>query len=113
MIRDDIDDDQAIVIHVKDKGLVILSGCAHSGIVNTVNYAREISGVDEVWAILGGFHLARANDDELQRTVAEIRRCRPKLIVPSHCTGFNAMCHFAAQMPEAFLPGLVGATYSF
>ncbi len=113
LIRDDIDDDQAIVIHVKDKGLVILSGCAHSGIVNTVNYAREISGVDEVWAILGGFHLARANDDELQRTVAEIRRCRPKLIVPSHCTGFNAMCQFAAQMPEAFLPGLVGATYSF
>ena len=48
-----IEDDQAIVIHVRDKGLVVLSGCAHSGIVNTVNYAREISGVDNVWAILG------------------------------------------------------------
>ncbi len=112
-IPDYVEEDQAIVINVKDKGLVILSGCAHAGIVNTVNHARKISGVDEVWAILGGFHLARANDDELLRTVDAIKACRPKLIVPSHCTGFRAMCQFAAQMPEEFLPGVVGATYLF
>jgi 7,8-dihydropterin-6-yl-methyl-4-(beta-D-ribofuranosyl)aminobenzene 5'-phosphate synthase len=112
-IRDNLDDDQAIVINVRDKGLVILSGCAHSGIVNTVNHAREVSGVDKVWAILGGFHLARANDDELQRTVDAIKVCQPRLIVPSHCTGFRAMCQFATQMPEACLPGIVGATYLF
>jgi len=110
---DFVEEDQAIVINVKNKGLVILSGCAHSGIVNTVNHARKISGVDKVWAILGGFHLARANDDELSRTVDAIQACQPKLIIPSHCTGFRAMCHFAAQMPEEFLPGVVGATYLF
>jgi 7,8-dihydropterin-6-yl-methyl-4-(beta-D-ribofuranosyl)aminobenzene 5'-phosphate synthase len=112
-IRDYIDEDQAIVVNVKDKGLVILSGCAHSGIVNTVNYARAISGVDEVWAILGGFHLAEAKDEEIRQTIDEIKRCQPRLIVPSHCTGFKAMCQFAVQMPDEFLPGVVGATYLF
>jgi len=110
---DYVEEDQAIVINVKNKGLVVLSGCAHSGIVNTVNHARKISGVDKVWAIIGGFHLARANDDELSRTLEAIKVCQPKLVIPSHCTGFRAMCQFAAQMPDEFLPGVVGATYLF
>ena len=112
-IQDTIDEDQAIILNVQDKGLVILSGCAHSGIVNTVNYAREISGVEQVWAILGGFHLARANDEEIQRTVAEIKAVHPQLIVPSHCTGFRAAWQLAAQMPQEFVLGVVGATYLF
>lgn len=112
-IHDDIDEDQAIAINVKDKGLVIVSGCAHSGIVNTVNYAREISGVDKVWAIIGGFHLAKAKDEEIQRTIAEIKALRPTLIAPSHCTGFGAISQFAAQMPDEFVLGVVGTTYLF
>jgi 7,8-dihydropterin-6-yl-methyl-4-(beta-D-ribofuranosyl)aminobenzene 5'-phosphate synthase len=112
-LRDNLDEDQAIAINVKGKGLVVVSGCAHSGIVNTVRHAREISGVDRVWAILGGFHLARAEDREVQRTIDEIKAFRPFLIVPSHCTGFSAIAQFAAQMPDAFLPGVVGATYRF
>jgi len=112
-LHDDIDEDQAIVINVKDKGLVVVSGCAHSGIVNTVNYAREISGVGKVWAILGGFHLARAKDEETQRTIDAIKAFRPTLIAPSHCTGFGAISQFAAQMPDEFVLGLVGTTYLF
>jgi 7,8-dihydropterin-6-yl-methyl-4-(beta-D-ribofuranosyl)aminobenzene 5'-phosphate synthase len=112
-LHDDIDEDQAIVINVKDKGLVVVSGCAHSGIVNTVDYAREISGVNRVWAILGGFHLARADDEEIQRTIAEIKMLRPTLIAPSHCTGFGAISQFAAQMPDQFALGVVGTTYLF
>jgi 7,8-dihydropterin-6-yl-methyl-4-(beta-D-ribofuranosyl)aminobenzene 5'-phosphate synthase len=112
-LPDDIEEDQAIVIHVKDKGLVVLSGCAHSGIVNTVQYAMEISGVDEIWAILGGFHLARSPEDEITKTVEEIKGFKPKLIAPSHCTGFKAMCLFADQMPDEFIYGVVGTTYLF
>lgn len=112
-LPDDLEEDQAIVINVKDKGLVIVSGCAHSGIVNTVNYAREISGVDKVWGILGGFHLARSSDEEIQRTITEIKKFEPVLVVPSHCTGFKAICQFAAQMPDEFVLGLVGTTYIF
>ncbi len=111
--HDDLDEDQAIVINVKDKGLVILSGCAHAGIVNTVNYAREISGVDRVWAIIGGFHLVRSTTEEIQVTIDAIRALKPMLLVPSHCTGFEAMCAFSQQMPDQYVPGVVGATYRF
>jgi 7,8-dihydropterin-6-yl-methyl-4-(beta-D-ribofuranosyl)aminobenzene 5'-phosphate synthase len=112
-VPDAIDDDQAIVINLKGKGLVVLSGCAHSGIVNTVNHAREISGVDKIHAILGGFHLAGASDERIQRTIDEIKKCTPAIVVPSHCTGFRATCQFAAQMPEETKIGVVGATYCF
>jgi 7,8-dihydropterin-6-yl-methyl-4-(beta-D-ribofuranosyl)aminobenzene 5'-phosphate synthase len=112
-IRDEVDEDQAIVINVKGKGLIIISGCAHSGIVNTVNYGREISGVDRIWAILGGFHLASAPDEEIQQTIDAIKRCKPVMVVPSHCTGLKAACQFAAQMAEQFVVGVVGATYMF
>ena len=61
-LPDRLEDDQSIVLNVAGKGLVVLSGCAHAGIVNTVRYAQEISGVERVWAILGGFHLAPLED---------------------------------------------------
>jgi 7,8-dihydropterin-6-yl-methyl-4-(beta-D-ribofuranosyl)aminobenzene 5'-phosphate synthase len=112
-LPDDIEEDQAIVINVKDKGLVVVSGCAHSGIVNTVNYAREISGVERIWAVLGGFHLARSPQEEVQRTIDVMKSFEPKVIAPSHCTGFSAICQFARQMPQAFVLGLVGTTYLF
>ena len=81
--------------------------------MNTVNYAREISGVDEVWAIIGGFHLAPANDEEIERTIDEITKMRPAMVVPSHCTGFKAISRFANRMPEEFVLGVVGTTYLF
>jgi len=112
-VHDTLDDDQAIAIHVQDKGLVVLSGCAHSGILNTVRYAREISGVDKVHAILGGFHLAPAKDDEIERTIDEVIALQPAMIVPSHCTGFKAIAQFSNRMPDQFVLGIVGTTYLF
>jgi 7,8-dihydropterin-6-yl-methyl-4-(beta-D-ribofuranosyl)aminobenzene 5'-phosphate synthase len=112
-LQDDLEEDQAIAINIQDKGLVVLSGCAHSGIVNTVEYAREISGVEKVFAIIGGFHLARSNDEEIQRTIDQLRSLEPALVVPCHCTGFKALCQFAIQLPDEFVEGVVGATYLF
>jgi 7,8-dihydropterin-6-yl-methyl-4-(beta-D-ribofuranosyl)aminobenzene 5'-phosphate synthase len=66
-----------------------------------------------VWAIIGGFHLAKSTGDELERTVAEVKRCGAEVVAPSHCTGFQATCRFAAEMPEQFVLGLVGTTYLF
>ncbi len=112
-LADDLEDDQAIVINVREKGLVVLSGCAHSGIVNTVNYAKEISGIENVWAIIGGFHIARASDEDIKRTIDNLKAVGPELIVPCHCTGFRAISQFATQMPDVFKEGVVGATYLF
>jgi 7,8-dihydropterin-6-yl-methyl-4-(beta-D-ribofuranosyl)aminobenzene 5'-phosphate synthase len=112
-LSDDIEDDQAIVLNVRGKGLVVVAGCAHAGILNTIRYAQEISGVERVWGVLGGFHLAPASDEEMERTVAEIVRLAPALIAPTHCTGLKAIGRFAAEMPAAFAQSVSGATYLF
>ena len=54
---DPIEDDSAIVACVRGKGLVVLSGCAHSGIINTVKYAQEVTGINKLYVVMGGFHL--------------------------------------------------------
>jgi 7,8-dihydropterin-6-yl-methyl-4-(beta-D-ribofuranosyl)aminobenzene 5'-phosphate synthase len=108
---DDLEEDQAIVINVKDKGLIVLSGCAHSGIVNTVNYAKEFTGIDTIYAIIGGFHLARAEEDEIDKTIDFIKKEKPAYVVPSHCSGFQAIRRFSHGMPDEFIEGVVGATY--
>jgi len=113
LFPDQLEEDQAVVINVQGKGLVVVAGCAHSGIVNTVEYAREISGVERVWAILGGFHMARSSAEEVERTVEALQALQPALIAPSHCTGFAAIRRFAEAFPEAFDPGVVGTTYLF
>lgn len=110
-LPDDLEEDQAIVINIEGKGLVILSGCAHSGIVNTITYAREFSGIEAIYAVIGGFHLAKASDDEIERTIDYIRSVEPSLVVPSHCTGFRATSRFAQEMPNEFVESVVGTTY--
>jgi 7,8-dihydropterin-6-yl-methyl-4-(beta-D-ribofuranosyl)aminobenzene 5'-phosphate synthase len=110
-VRDDLEDDQAVVINVEGKGLVVLSGCAHSGIVNTVAHAKDFFKIDTIYAVIGGFHLARASDDEIDQTVASIRTMKPSFVIPSHCTGFKAISRFAQQMPNEFIESVVGATY--
>jgi 7,8-dihydropterin-6-yl-methyl-4-(beta-D-ribofuranosyl)aminobenzene 5'-phosphate synthase len=111
--QDELEDDQAIVINVASKGLVILTGCAHAGVVNTVRHAKEISGVERVWAVLGGFHLGAASSEEIQLTIDALAKETPAMVAPTHCTGFQAMSAFSRQMPEAFVLGTVGTTYLF
>jgi 7,8-dihydropterin-6-yl-methyl-4-(beta-D-ribofuranosyl)aminobenzene 5'-phosphate synthase len=111
LLPDDIDDDQAIVINVAGKGLIVLSGCAHSGIVNTIAYARQRFGVDTVYAVIGGFHLADANDEEIDQTIDYILALEPDLVVPCHCTGLKAISRFAQAMGDRFVEGVVGTTY--
>ncbi len=110
-LPDDVDEDQAIIINVKDKGLVILSGCAHSGIVNTIEQAKSFTGIDKVYAIIGGFHLARAKEEEITKTIEYIKSEHPSLVAPSHCSGFQAISRFAQEMPDEFIEGVVGITY--
>lgn len=111
LIRDDLDEDQAIGINVKGKGLIVLSACAHSGIVNTVEQAKRFFGIDKIYAILGGFHLAEASDDEIRETIDRVKDFGPKFVIPSHCTGLRAISQFALEMPDEFIEGVVGAKY--
>jgi 7,8-dihydropterin-6-yl-methyl-4-(beta-D-ribofuranosyl)aminobenzene 5'-phosphate synthase len=107
-------DDRALVISIKGKGLVVLSGCAHAGIINTVSYAQQITGIKHVYVVMGGFHLAgKEFESRIEQTVEELQRINPELIVPSHCTGWRAMCAIAKALPEAFVWNSVGNLYRF
>ncbi len=105
---DVLTDDQSVAILVKDKGLVVVSGCAHAGIVNTVRYAKEFTGEDRVWAVAGGFHLGRASAECIEATIAGLKAVQPTTVAPGHCTGFDALRAFATAMPDQFALNVVG-----
>jgi 7,8-dihydropterin-6-yl-methyl-4-(beta-D-ribofuranosyl)aminobenzene 5'-phosphate synthase len=107
-------DDRAIAVNVKNKGLVILSGCAHAGIVNTVLYVREITEIAKVHAIVGGFHLAgKECEERIGRTMEALKQLKPEVVVPMHCTGWRGTFAIASAMPEAFIWNSVGNLYTF
>jgi 7,8-dihydropterin-6-yl-methyl-4-(beta-D-ribofuranosyl)aminobenzene 5'-phosphate synthase len=111
---DPIEDDSAVVAHVRGAGLVVLSGCAHSGIVNTVAYAREATGVDRVFAVMGGFHLTDADfEPVIENTTAALKALDPRYVVPTHCTGRKASMHIERAMPERFLLNMSGTKMVF
>jgi 7,8-dihydropterin-6-yl-methyl-4-(beta-D-ribofuranosyl)aminobenzene 5'-phosphate synthase len=105
--------EQAVFFNVKGKGLVVLSGCAHCGIVNTIKQAQKSAGTDKIHAIMGGFHLINAKPELIQSTVADIKAMKPDHIVGTHCTGFRAMMALSREMPDAFTLNTAGTKYTF
>jgi 7,8-dihydropterin-6-yl-methyl-4-(beta-D-ribofuranosyl)aminobenzene 5'-phosphate synthase len=110
---DDFRGEQAFFFKVKGKGLVVLSGCAHAGIVNTVKQAIKVSGTDQIHAVMGGFHLINAKPETIEKTVADIKGMKPDYIVPTHCTGFEAINAFNRAMPNEFTLNTAGTQYRF
>ncbi len=104
-------DDQAAIINVRDKGLVVITGCGHAGIVNILRYARELAGVDRVYAVLGGFHLAYPFDAIIPLVCDALAELDPQVIVPAHCTGWKAVHALAARFPNAFIQNSVGTRF--
>lgn len=88
---------------------MVLTGCGHAGIVNIVRYARQLTGVDEVYAVLGGFHLR--DGDIIPATVAALAAEAPSVVVPAHCTSWKAQQALAAGLPESFRPNAVGSRF--
>jgi 7,8-dihydropterin-6-yl-methyl-4-(beta-D-ribofuranosyl)aminobenzene 5'-phosphate synthase len=111
--HDTLPGEQAVFFKVKGKGLVVLSGCAHAGIVNTIKQAQKVAGTDKIHAIMGGFHLINAKPELIQSTVADIKAMKPDYIVPTHCTGFEAIVTFSREMPNEFVLNTAGTQYTF
>jgi 7,8-dihydropterin-6-yl-methyl-4-(beta-D-ribofuranosyl)aminobenzene 5'-phosphate synthase len=111
--HDSFTGEQGLMFNVKGKGLVVLTSCAHAGIVNTTRHARRVTGIDRVHAILGGFHLTGAKPETIQKTVADIRAFAPEHIIPMHCTGFETIALLAKEMPDQFFLNTVGTQYTF
>jgi 7,8-dihydropterin-6-yl-methyl-4-(beta-D-ribofuranosyl)aminobenzene 5'-phosphate synthase len=105
-------DDQAFIAHVAGKGLVVISGCGHAGIVNICRYARRLTGVDRIYAVIGGFHLSgRLFEPVIVPTCDALAELDPEVIVPTHCTGWKAVHEIAARFPDRFLQSSVGTTF--
>ena len=105
-------DDQAIIVNVRDKGLVVITGCGHAGIINILRMARAQTGVEQIYAVLGGFHLTGALFEPIiPPTIDALQEIKPTVIVPAHCTGWRATQRIAQVMPDAYTPNSVGTTF--
>jgi 7,8-dihydropterin-6-yl-methyl-4-(beta-D-ribofuranosyl)aminobenzene 5'-phosphate synthase len=110
-----VNDDQAIIVNIKQKGLVILTGCGHAGIINTINYAKKVTKINKVFAVLGGFHLTGGGiyEEAIEPTIKDLQKADPKYIIPCHCTGWKATNKIIEVMPEKFIQTSVGTSFSF
>ncbi len=90
-------------------GLVVIAGCAHRGIINTVRRARALTGKKEVYAIIGGAHLLHSKNERIDPTGAELKRMGVQKLAVSHCTGFHASCHLAETFAEKFVINNAGS----
>jgi 7,8-dihydropterin-6-yl-methyl-4-(beta-D-ribofuranosyl)aminobenzene 5'-phosphate synthase len=105
--------EHATCFNVKDRGLVVISSCGHVGIVNSVRQAQEVSGVQKIHAIMGGFHLGPAPGDYLNQVVAEIRKLEPDAVVPMHCSGANFTQAVREQMHDKLVLATIGSRIIF
>jgi len=104
-VRDDqMLDDISVIANVKEKGLVIVTGCSHAGVVNIAKQAIELTGCDRIEAIIGGLHLIDASDARIERTTEELSKLNIGRICAGHCTGFKAQVELCLAFKERFSP---------
>jgi len=112
---DEVWDEQGLVIDVKGEGIVVLTGCAHAGVVNTILQAKEIAGEKPVRAVFGGFHLGfpTTPKENVQKTVDAFQKLDVRMVMPMHCSGLRAHAAFATTMPNAYVQPAVGTVLRF
>jgi 7,8-dihydropterin-6-yl-methyl-4-(beta-D-ribofuranosyl)aminobenzene 5'-phosphate synthase len=113
LVSDSFQGEHATVVHVKDRGLVVITSCGHAGVINSVRHAQKVTGVDKVHAIVGGFHLAPAPDEVVAKTVEAFRAINPDYIIPAHCTGINTIIAIHREMPKKLVMPSTGTRVVF
>ncbi|HXM13856.1 MAG TPA: MBL fold metallo-hydrolase [Candidatus Eremiobacteraceae bacterium] len=112
-VEDNVPDDQSLVFNT-DQGLVLLAGCGHSGIINTLTYARKEIRPAPVDAAIGGFHLFNASDETLDWTADKLKEFQTAQLMGAHCTGIESVYHLRQKMGlnrHNCVVGTVGATF--
>ena len=112
LVPDAIVDDQALWLET-EKGIVVLFGCAHSGVVNTLDYIATLIGVTQFYAVIGGLHLVNASPERLEHTAAAFESRHVQIIVPCHCTGDAPMAFLADRFPRQFRNAGAGSVFRF
>jgi len=109
-VRDRVLDDQALFINIERHGVLVLSGCAHAGIINTLQSAMEVSETKKLYGFIGGTHLIRPNENRLRETIRRLKQFGLQLISPAHCTGHKSIATINQAFPEAFVLNYAGRT---
>jgi len=104
---DALPDDQALYVDTQG-GTTVVLGCAHAGVVNTLQYIRQLTGNKPIHTVIGGMHLVSASAERVARTVEEFRRLGIQRLMPCHCTGFPAMARLWHEFPEQYVSCPVG-----
>jgi len=104
---DPLEDDLALWIKT-DRGLVIITGCCHAGLINSVDHILSVSGVERVFGIIGGLHLVNASNDRLMATCSALRNWVPEFIIPCHCSGDEASAFLREQLGTMVISGYAG-----
>jgi 7,8-dihydropterin-6-yl-methyl-4-(beta-D-ribofuranosyl)aminobenzene 5'-phosphate synthase len=112
LIPDPFLDDQSLVVESRE-GLVLLLGCAHSGLINILTHVAAQTGKDRIYAVLGGTHLDFSSPPQVEETITALKKFRVERIGVSHCTGLKAAARLFAEFGEKFFFGQVGATLEF
>lgn len=111
---DAIEDDTSVVMNLINKGLVIVSGCAHAGIINTVKHAIDVTGIHKIHVVMGGFHLSGPLFEGIvDRTSEELKKLNPDYVIPMHCAGRKAIMAIEKQMPDKFILNMAGTKLTF
>ena len=106
-------DDQALIVNVAGKGLLVITGCGHAGVVNICRYATHLTGGQQLYAVIGGFHLQGPVFEPLiPRVLDDLAALSPSVLVPAHCTGWRAGHAMAARFGEVYIPNSVGTRFS-
>ncbi len=105
---DQILDDQGLWMDVEGVGPMVITGCAHSGIINTLLHVKKLGNFIEIYGLVGGTHLVRRTEDYLQHAIKELQRFNLRLLSPCHCTGFKAMTRLYQTFPQSFVLNFPG-----
>jgi 7,8-dihydropterin-6-yl-methyl-4-(beta-D-ribofuranosyl)aminobenzene 5'-phosphate synthase len=109
MVPDPLPDDQALFVKT-EQGLVVLLGCAHRGMINTLRHAQKVTGMQSIHTVIGGTHLIRASEVQMELTVAELKEMGVQRLGVSHCTGMHAAVRLANEFGQKFFFNNTGTT---
>ena len=113
LVQDIFWGEHATAYHVQNRGLVVISSCGHAGIVNSIRQIQQVSGVEKVHAVVGGWHLAPSPPEVIASTMSAFKQIDPDYLIPMHCTGFNMISAMQREMPSKLILPSTGTRVVF
>jgi len=109
-----IEDERFLMCNLKDKGIILFTGCSHAGVVNASKHAIDLlGGTVPLHAIIGGYHLATSDNEQIEYTIRDLKKLDPAVLLPGHCSGWRAKFSIEKHMPGSLVPCTVGVKITF